>query len=98
MDIAEALPKIFYIIPHTFLFKSGITEEVRDLIKNVKHAENIDEWTKGYGIGEPKEVKTWRPNWDKDIDDDQHFDMKYYPHKGKLICIFILKAILNPNN
>ena len=69
---------------------------MRDLIKNVKHAENIDEWTKGYGIGEPKEVKTWRPNWDKDIDDDQHFDMKYYPHKGKLICIFILKAILKP--
>ena len=66
---------------------------MRDLIKNVKHAENIDEWTKGYGIGEPKEVKTWRPNWDKDIDDDQHFDMKYYPHKGKLISIFILKSI-----
>ena len=83
--------KTFYFIPRTFLFKSGITEEVRDLIKNVKHAENIDEWTKGYGIGEPKEVKTWRPNWDNDIDDDQHFDMKYYPHKGKIISIFVLK-------
>jgi len=63
--------------------KSGITEEVRDLIRNVKHAENIDEWNKEAGIGEPIKVKAWRPNWDEDIDDDQHFDMHYYPHKGE---------------
>lgn len=63
--------------------KSGITEEVRDLIRNVKHAENIDEWTKGHGIGNPIEIKPWRPNWDEDIDDDQHFDMKYFPHKDE---------------
>ena len=42
----------------------------------------MDDYSKGYGIGEPIEVKTWRPNWDVDIDDDQHFDMKYFPHKG----------------
>ena len=63
--------------------KSGITEEVRDLIRNVRHAENVDEWTKGYGIGDPITVKTWRPNYDVDIDDDQHFDMKYFPHKDE---------------
>ena len=55
---------------------------MRDLIRNVKHAENIDEWNKEAGIGEPIKVKAWRPNWDVDIDDDQHFDMHYYPHKG----------------
>ena len=66
----------------TSILQSGITEEVRDLIKNVKHAENIDEWEKEAGIGEPIKVKVWRPNWDEDIDDDQHFDMHYYPHKG----------------
>ena len=65
-------------------WQSGITEEVRDLIRNVKHAENIDEWNRGYGIGNPIEAKTWWPNWDEDIDDDQHFDMKYFPHKGKI--------------
>jgi hypothetical protein len=59
---------------------------VRDLIRNVKHAENIDEWTKGHGIGNPIEIKAWRPNWDDDIDDDQHFDMKYFPHKGRCLA------------
>lgn len=63
--------------------KSGITEEVRDLIRNVKHAENIDEWSKGVDIGEPVKVRAWRPNLDEDIDNDQHFDMQYYPHKGE---------------
>ena len=69
------------------ILQSGITEEVRDLIRNVKHAENVDEWTKGYGIGDKVEVKAWRPNWNTDIDDDQHFDMTYYPHKGKRLTI-----------
>ena len=56
---------------------------MRDLIRNVKHSENVDEWTKSYGIGDPIVVKPWRPNWNEDIDDDQHFDMKYFPHQGR---------------
>ena len=79
--------RTIYIMVIIEYWQSGITEEVRDLIRNVKHAENVDEWTKGYGIGDPIEIKTWRPNWDDDIDDDQHFDMKYFPHKGMFLMV-----------
>ena len=54
----------------------------------------MDEWTKGHGIGDPIEVTAWRPNWDVDIDDDQHFDkMKYFPHKGKCLTIITTKRV-----
>ena len=71
-----------YISP-CFPLQTGITEEVRDLIRNVKHAENVDEWTKGPEIGDPITVKPWWPNHDVDIDNDQHFDMKYFPHRDE---------------
>ena len=64
--------------------ETNITEEVRDLIKNMRHAENMDEWKRGVHIEEPIDVKTFRPNRDADIDDDQEVDIKYYPHAGEM--------------
>ena len=62
--------------------ETNITEEVRDLIRNAKTAENIDEWE---GQDRFKVVKTFRPNHKEDMDDDQHFDIKYWPMEGEEI-------------
>lgn len=63
--------------------ETNITEEVRDLIKNMRTAENIDEWQVDRSLGEKATVKTFRPNRNEDIDDDQEEDMVYWPHKGQ---------------
>jgi len=63
--------------------ETQVTEEVRDLIRNARHAENVDEWKRGVLMDEKISVKTWRPNRDADIDDDQHFDIEYHPHVGE---------------
>jgi len=60
-----------------------LTEEVRDLIRNARHAENVDEWRRGALMDDKISVKTFRPNREADIDDDQHFDMEYHPHVGE---------------
>jgi len=33
---------------------TGISPEARELLVNMRHAENIDEWKREPGIGEPK--------------------------------------------
>jgi len=58
---------------------TGITDEVRDLVKNQRTAYNIDEWRKQTGIGEAVRLDNQD---DDDIDDDQIPDVAYYPHKG----------------
>ena len=47
---------------------TGITDEVRDLVKNQRTAYNIDEWRKQTGIGEAVRLDNQD---DDDIDDDQ---------------------------
>lgn len=60
----------------------GISEEARHLIANARHAENIEEWEVGPGIGAKKTFSQFRINPD-DIDDDQEQDMVYFPHRGE---------------
>lgn len=62
--------------------ETDITEEVRDLIRNVKHAENIETWEKEKGAPEPIRFEYLRPNPD-DMDNDQELPMVYYPHRGE---------------
>ena len=61
--------------------EDGITEEVRDLIRNVRHSENVDEWQRGPHIEDPITRKVWRPNHDVDMDDDQGYDLSYWPNR-----------------
>jgi len=61
---------------------TGISPETRDLLVNMRHAENIDEWKREHGIGEPKKFVQYRENVE-DIDDEKDLDMIYYPHKGE---------------
>jgi len=63
--------------------ETNLTEEVRDLVRNARHAENVDEWKRGHLVDEKITVKTFRPNREADIDDDQGFDIEYYPHAGE---------------
>ena len=51
-------------------YETGNTEEVRDLIRNVKHAENIETWEQEEGTPEPIRFDYLRPNPD-DMDIDQ---------------------------
>ena len=62
--------------------KTGISPEARDLLVNMRHAENVDEWKREPGIGEPKRFVQYRENAD-DIDDEKDLDMTYFPHKGE---------------
>jgi len=48
--------------------EANLSEEVRDLIKNKRTIDNIDEWKRGYGIGEPIKYSMKDP---QDIDCDQ---------------------------
>ena len=63
--------------------ETNISDEVRDLIRNQKTAENIDDWKRGPGIQDPIVYSMKDPD---DIDDDQTPDMVYYPHKGEEIA------------
>lgn len=63
--------------------ESGISAQARDLIANMKHAENIEEWKREPGIGEPIKFSQYRENPD-DIDDESELDMTYFPHKGEV--------------
>ena len=47
---------------------TGITDEVRELVKNQRTAYNIDDWRKQTGIGEAVRLDNQD---DDDIDDDQ---------------------------
>lgn len=60
----------------------GISEAARDLIANVRHAENIEEWKKEPGIGEPIKFSQYREH-PEDIDNESDLDMTYFPHKGE---------------
>ena len=60
----------------------GISPETRDLLKNVKHAENIEEWQREPGIGDPIKFSQYRENT-LDIDDETDLDMTYFPHKNE---------------
>lgn len=60
--------------------RTGITDEVRDLIKNQKSFNNMETWNVGPGIQEPIRLKV---KSDEDIDDDQMSDIEYWPHKGE---------------
>ena len=62
--------------------ETGITQEVRDLIRNVKHAENIETWEREKGAPEPITFEYLKPT-KGDIDNDQYTDMTYYPHRGE---------------
>lgn len=62
--------------------ETGITEEVRDLIRNVKHAENIETWEREKGVPEPITFNYLKPN-PEDMDNDQFISMTYYPHRGE---------------
>ena len=57
-----------------------ISEEVRDLIRNAKTQENIDEWNLGRGIGEPYKLSMKDPD---DPDDTSIPDAVYFPHAGE---------------
>ena len=59
---------------------SGITDEVRDLVRNQKTHLNMDEWTRQPGIGDPV---VFDMQDQRDFDDDQMPDMIYFPHKGE---------------
>lgn len=61
---------------------SGISPETKDLLINVKHAENIETWQREPGIGEPITFTQYREN-PLDIDDDSDLDMVYFPHKNQ---------------
>jgi len=64
--------------------ETGITEEVRDLIRNMKSAENLEDWQVDPSLGSKVTVDTWSPNKREDIDNDQEgVDMVYWPHKGQ---------------
>ena len=63
--------------------QTGITEEVRDLIRNMKSAENLEEWKVDSSLGPKVAVDTWSPNKVEDVDNDQETDMVYWPHRGK---------------
>lgn len=58
---------------------TGITDEIRDLVKNQRTAANIDEWRKQTGIGDAVRLDNQD---DQDIDDDQIPEVVYYPHMG----------------
>ena len=60
----------------------GISAEARDLIANVKHADNVEEWKREPGIGQPIKFSQYRENPD-DIDDESELDLTYFPHKGE---------------
>jgi len=64
----------------------GISEEVRDLLANVKTAENMDEWNRNPKDPDPIAFQPLRPN-PGDIDNDQFIDMKYYPHRGEDLSV-----------
>ncbi len=59
---------------------STVSEEVKDLIRNQKTIDNIDEWRRGHGIQDPVRLSI-RDR--RDRDDDQHPDAVYFPHKGE---------------
>ena len=61
---------------------TNISPETRELIKNARHSENVDEWQREPGIGDPYKFSQYREN-PEDIDDETHLDMIYYPHKGE---------------
>jgi len=61
---------------------TGISPESRDLLLNVRHAENVDEWKHEHGIGEPIKFTQYRENVE-DVDDEKDLDMTYFPHKGE---------------
>jgi len=63
--------------------ETNITEEVRDLIRNMKSADNMEEWQVDPTLGQKITVKTFRPNRSEDIDNDQEEDMVYWPHAGE---------------
>jgi len=63
--------------------QTGITEEVRDLIRNMKSAENLEEWNVDSSLGPKVSVDTWSPNKVQDVDNDQETDMVYWPHRGE---------------
>lgn len=57
---------------------TNVTEEVRDLVRNQRHAENVDSWRRGIGLDPVTSVTpVWRPNVREDLDNDQEFDMTY---------------------
>ena len=60
----------------------GISPEARDLIANVRHAENVEEWKKEHGIGDPIKFSQFREH-PEDIDNESDLDMTYFPHKGE---------------
>lgn len=60
----------------------GISPQTRDLLANVKHAENIEEWEREPGIGSAIKFSHYREN-PLDIDDESELDMTYFPHKGE---------------
>ena len=61
---------------------TGISPVTRDLLANVKHAENIEEWQVEPGIGHPIKFSQYRENVE-DYDDAKDLDMVYFPHKGQ---------------
>ena len=62
--------------------QEGISPEARDLVANARTPENIDEWEREHGIGEPYRFTPIKENPD-DIDDESERDMVYYPHKDE---------------
>lgn len=61
---------------------SGLSAETKDLLANVKHSENVEEWQREPGIKDPYKFSQYRQN-PLDIDDQSELDMIYYPHKGE---------------
>ncbi len=51
---------------------------MKDLLRNQRTIDNIDEWKRGYGIQDPIRLSIRDP---EDVDDDQHPDAVYYPHR-----------------
>ena len=66
---------------------TGITDEVRDLVKNQRTAYNIDEWRKQTGIGEAVRLDNQD---DDDIDDDQ---VIMICNNALMFVLFIIKLI-----
>lgn len=90
----QALPRRLSVVPLRHMARGrnyylkgasvnpGISPQTRDLLVNVKHAENIEEWDREPGIGNPIKFAQYREN-PLDIDDESELDMTYFPHKGE---------------
>ena len=62
--------------------ETGITVEVRDLIRNVQHAKNIESWEREKGVPDPIHFDYLKPN-PEDMDNDQELPMTYFLHRGE---------------